>query len=307
MVYNFLVRKTADILPAGFAPAPEARGTDFSPPEAGGRIPRRQWRKLRREARERARLAAKAPLAAEEKPPLLLHTCCAPCSTTAVERLEDRFDLRSFWFNPNIHPAKEYGRRLEENVRYADALAMPFEREETKVKHWFERMRGVERAPEGGERCVRCYEMRLERTADAAAERGIKHFASVMSVSPFKVTAEINRIGNRLAAERGLVFMDEDFGRNDGFQRSLELSDALGLYRQDYCGCVFQAQEVREKRERLARERDEARMAKHLPAAPEADHPERREAFYARPEAVRLVQSGRTLLPEDAPDSLPED
>lgn len=253
------MKKTLDILPAD---SPARVASDAG--EDDSKLSRKALRRKRLEAKQRAEearrdLAASKPVvAAEDKPPLLLHTCCAPCSTSVIEQLEDRFDIRSYWFNPNIQPREEFDRRLEENRRYAQALEMPFAVEETHVKHWFERMKGVERAPEGGERCVRCYEMRLEWTAEAAVKQGIPYVASVMSVSPFKVSREINRIGTALGDEMGFTFVDEDFKKRDGFKRSLELSDALGLYRQDYCGCVFQMREIRERRRERAAERERA-------------------------------------------------
>lgn len=265
------MKRTLDILPAD-SPARAVAEAE----EDTSTLSRRALRRKRLEAKQRAEeerrdLAASKPVVRpEDKPPLLLHTCCAPCSTSVIERLEDRFDIRSYWFNPNIHPRAEYDRRLEENRRYARALEMPFEVQETRVKHWFERMKGVERAPEGGERCVRCYEMRLEWTAEEAARQKIPYVASVMSVSPFKVSREINRIGTALGEELGFTFVDEDFKKRDGFKRSLALSDALGLYRQDYCGCVFQMQEIRERRARNALAREEGLTKSGKPADPAA-------------------------------------
>ena len=145
------------------------------------------------------------------RPGLLLHACCAPCSSATLERLADHFDLTILYYNPNIYPPEEYHRREQE--------------------------------PEKGERCTVCYRLRLEQTARYAAEHGFPWFCTTLSISPMKDPVRINALGEELGKQYGVRFLPSEFRKKDGYKRSLQLSAEYGLYRQDYCGCVFSKQE----------------------------------------------------------------
>jgi predicted adenine nucleotide alpha hydrolase (AANH) superfamily ATPase len=178
---------------------------------------------------------------------ILVHSCCGPCSTAVCERLARDFDITIYFCNPNITDAEEYERRLEAQRRFIDKYnALPeTDRKihlaigEYEPESFFERASGLETEPEGGARCVVCFEMRLERTAEYAALHGFEYFTTTLSVSPHKDYSEIHMIGTRLALKYGLTFYPEDFKKRDGYKRSVELSRAYGLYRQNYCGCEF--------------------------------------------------------------------
>jgi len=176
-------------------------------------------------------------------PRLLLHACCAPCSSAVLERLADHFRITVFYYNPNIATEAEYRHREEEVRRLIalipqrnpiDFLSVGWEPEE------FRRIaRGYEDAPEGGERCFRCYELRLARTAAAAKAGGYDWFATTLSISPLKNADRLNEIGERVGAEWGVAHLPSNFKKKGGYQRSVELSREYGLYRQDFCGCVY--------------------------------------------------------------------
>ncbi len=182
-----------------------------------------------------------------EKPPLLLHICCAPCSTYVVRTLREHFDVVGYFCNPNIHPEAEYALRLREMKRYAENIGLRMIVAEYEVDRWYEAISGTEQEPEGGKRCAICYRFRLERTARFAQEQGIPNFASTLTVSPHKKAAVINPIGRALAEQTGAAFYEADFKKRDGFKISCRMSREAGLYRQDYCGCIFSKQE-RERR-----------------------------------------------------------
>jgi predicted adenine nucleotide alpha hydrolase (AANH) superfamily ATPase len=173
------------------------------------------------------------------KPKLLLHICCGPCSTEVIRRLKDDYEVVGCYYNPNIHPAEEHEKRLME-VQRLSALwrvlvdAVPYEHE-----RFLEAVRGLEAEPEGGRRCEKCYELRLERAARAALESNCTHLATTLTIAPMKKAAVINPIGEAAAARHGLTFIGDDWKKKDGFKHSIELSKELGLYRQDYCGCEF--------------------------------------------------------------------
>ncbi|HNT30726.1 MAG TPA: epoxyqueuosine reductase QueH [bacterium] len=170
---------------------------------------------------------------------LLLHVCCAPCSTTALERLCTEFSVTAFFYNPNIHPAGERKKRIEEFTRLMTEMTIPYFVDDDDERHWFERTQGLEREPEGGARCLVCYKMRLEKTARIAKEAGMDFFATTLTLSPLKKAEVINETGQQLAQHYNLSYYDSNFKKQDGFRRSVELSGEHGLYRQDYCGCVY--------------------------------------------------------------------
>lgn len=175
----------------------------------------------------------------KDRPKLLLHICCGPCATHVIELLRPQYDLTGYFYNPNVHPEEEYGRRLEAMEGYARRIGLPFIVEEYDPDNWFTQVRGLEQEPEGGKRCEVCFRMRLERVADYASQHGFPYFATTLSISPHKSAQTINRIGTELAERHGLRFHAADFKQEDGFKISCQMSKELGLYRQNYCGCVF--------------------------------------------------------------------
>lgn len=170
---------------------------------------------------------------------MVLHICCAPCSTHVVTLLREQFVLTGFFYNPNIEPANEFAHRraaVEEFARQAQlALVQPPYRPE----EWHARIAGLEEEPEGGARCTVCFHLRLEGAAAHAKAKGYEYFGTTLSVSPRKSAKTINRVGAEVAEEHGVRFYAADFKKQHGFTRSIHLSKALGLYRQDYCGCLF--------------------------------------------------------------------
>ena len=178
-----------------------------------------------------------------EVPKLLLHSCCAPCSSYVLEYLSDYFDITIFYYNPNIFPENEYTKRILEQqmliehmpTRYpVSFLAGQYDRE-----RFFEMAKGLEHLPEGQERCFRCYELRLEETARIAKEGGFDYFTTTLSISPLKNADRLNEIGKKIEAKYGVLYLQSDFKKKNGYKRSIELSNEYGLYRQDYCGCEF--------------------------------------------------------------------
>ncbi len=188
-----------------------------------------------------------------EKPRLLLHVCCAPCSTHVLNVLRHDYDVTFHFCDPNIHPEQEYRRRLADAEHFARETATPIIAVEYDPARWFEAVKGLEHEPERGRRCDVCVRLRLECTADWAKRLGFEWFATTLSVSPHKDAQMINRIGAQLAADRGLSFVVADFKKDGGFQKSVALSKQYGLYRQDYCGCVYS---LRERNRRMASRRN---------------------------------------------------
>lgn len=170
---------------------------------------------------------------------LLLHTCCGPCATHCVNELKEGYDLTMYFFNPNIHPYGEYERRLEEAGRVAAEFEVPIIDEEYPVDDWLEMIKGFENDKEGGTRCRLCFVMRLEQVAKHAKENGFDCFTTTMTISPHKDSEKINEIGERMAQKHGVEWVHSDFKEDKGFQKSVELSNKLGLYRQKYCGCFY--------------------------------------------------------------------
>ena len=192
-----------------------------------------------------------AALNAEERPRLLLHACCGPCSSAVLERLCQRFAVTVLYYNPNIWPAAEHDRRRDELARFlqqcgcgAQLVAPPYAPEE-----FYSAVQGLEAEPERGGRCTVCYRLRMEQAARYAAEHGFGWFCTTLSISPHKDAERINQIGRQLEAQYGVRHLPNDFKKRGGYQRSLELSAEYGLYRQDYCGCEFSARRLEEKAE----------------------------------------------------------
>lgn len=181
-----------------------------------------------------------------QAPSLFLHSCCAPCSSYVLEYLCRFFQITVFYFNPNISPSEEYAKRVEEQKRLIEAYNRERKGYEISIvegdyepARFFEMAKGLENCPEGGERCFNCYELRLRETAGRAAEGGFDYFATTLTVSPLKNAQKLNEIGQALSAEYGVSWLPSDFKKKDGYKRSIELSAEYGLYRQNYCGCVY--------------------------------------------------------------------
>ncbi len=187
----------------------------------------------------------------ESKPSLLLHVCCAPCSTTAIERLKETYDLTGFFYNPNIHPAEERTAREQEFSRLLTTWNIPAITGAGDGSEWFEATAGMEEDKEGGPRCLVCYRLRLEATAAEAAKRGISHFATTLTISPQKNATVINAIGTQAGQKFSVTYLTSNFKKQNGFGRSVELSHEHGLYRQNYCGCLYSQRDslLREKKE----------------------------------------------------------
>lgn len=190
--------------------------------------------------------------AAGVRPRLLLHACCAPCSSYTLEYLAAHFDITVLFYNPNIAPAAEYDFRAAELARYiAEApcgAGVKLRVEPYDAAPFFEMARGLEDLPEGGERCKKCYRLRLRETARIAAAEGFDYFCTTLSISPHKDAEALNRIGGELAAACGVPYLFSDFKKKGGYARSIVLSHEYGLYRQNYCGCVY-SKRAAEKRE----------------------------------------------------------
>lgn len=181
------------------------------------------------------------------RPRLLLHSCCAPCSSHVLEMLTATFDITVFYYNPNIAPEAEFLYRAEEQRRLIADLpkqgVMEMIRGEYDAQAFYDLARGLENVPEGGERCTRCFELRLGKTAQLAKEGGFDYFTTTLSISPLKDAQRLNAIGGRLAGEVGVPWLFSDFKKKNGYRRSCELSQEYGLYRQDYCGCIYSKME----------------------------------------------------------------
>ena len=190
-----------------------------------------------------------AEAAGEKRPKLLLHSCCAPCSSACLEILKDVFDITVYYYNPNIDEAEEYEKRKAEQIRFlretgwADFIDCDYD-----CAAFEEIAKGRETCAEGGARCYECYKLRLFKTAERAKTGGFDYFASTLSVSPYKNAAWLNSIGFAAEKELGVKFLPSDFKKKGGYLRSTALSKEYGLYRQNYCGCRFSKCEA-EKRE----------------------------------------------------------
>ena len=185
---------------------------------------------------------------------LLLHVCCAPCSSGCLQELCGLFQVTCFYDNPNISPQAEYVRRAEELERLLTLMPFAIPPRAEIAPYEPERFaaiaRGLEDLPEGGERCTRCYRLRLEAAARKAQAEGYDYFTTTLSVSPYKNAGKLNRIGGELSEKYGVRYLFSDFKKHDGYLRSIRLSAEYGLYRQDYCGCIYsKAQAARRKQE----------------------------------------------------------
>ena len=178
-----------------------------------------------------------------KKPSLLLHVCCAPCSSYVLEYLSDYFDITVYFYNPNISPQSEYTYRYKELLRFVkeSGNAAEIVEGEYEPQRFLEMSEGLESESEGGERCAKCYRLRLSKSGEYAAAKGFDYFTTSLSISPYKNAEKLNTIGGEIAEALGIKYLYSDFKKKIGYKRSIELSKEYGLYRQDYCGCAFSA------------------------------------------------------------------
>lgn len=190
---------------------------------------------------------------AEETPTLLLHSCCAPCSSYCLEYLSQYFKITVFFYNPNLYPQEEYEKRAAEQKRFIRELQtvhkVDFAEGRFEPEKFASVVKGLEQEPEGKARCFACYGLRLGEAAKTALEGGFDYFTTTLSISPLKNAQKLNEIGKELSEKYGIAYLYSDFKKKGGYQRSIELSKQYHLYRQDYCGCVFSFQERQKQKE----------------------------------------------------------
>lgn len=176
-------------------------------------------------------------------PSLLLHSCCAPCSSYVLEYLSQYFSVTVFYYNPNISKKEEYEKRKAEQTRLIGEMKtknkVSFLDCDYNPAEFFDCAKGYENCTEGGERCFRCYRLRLEKTAQTAKNQNFDYFCTTLSISPLKNAQKINEIGFDVESEQGVKWLPSDFKKREGYKRSIELSRQFDLYRQNYCGCVY--------------------------------------------------------------------
>ncbi len=181
-----------------------------------------------------------------KKPTLLLHSCCAPCSSYVLEYLSGFFEITVFYYNPNISPKSEFEKRVSEQKRLLSEMPcaknINFIEGNYNSEKFFALAKNLEDLPEGGERCFLCYNLRLEETASLAKEKNFDYFTTTLSVSPYKNAEKLNSIGKALSEKYKINYLFSDFKKKNGYKRSIELSKIYSLYRQDYCGCTFSKQ-----------------------------------------------------------------
>ena len=194
-----------------------------------------------------------------EKKSLLLHSCCAPCSSAVLEKLQEIFEITVFFYNPNISEDTEYCKRVEEQKRLIEAFNQKNSRCPIKIMEgnydpgeFYKIAKGLENCPEGGERCFRCYALRLEETARTAKENKFDFFTTTLTISPLKNATKLNEIGEEMGAKYEAAFLPSDFKKKEGYKRSIELSKEYDLYRQNFCGCAYsKAESMKDKRQEL--------------------------------------------------------
>lgn len=184
-------------------------------------------------------------------PKLLLHSCCAPCSSYVLEYLSQYFEITVFYYNPNIFPENEYTKRVLEQQMLIENMEtkhpVSFIAGSYDKEKFYAMAKGMEHLKEGGERCFQCYRLRLEQSAELAKTRGFDYYTTTLSISPMKNAEKLNEIGMEIGEKYGISYLQSDFKKKNGYRRSVELSKEYDLYRQDYCGCVYSFQE-RERR-----------------------------------------------------------
>lgn len=197
----------------------------------------------------------KLPEIEEADNKLLLHSCCAPCAGDLMERMQESgIDLTIFFYNPNIHPKKEYEIRKEENIRFAEKLGIPFIDADYDVQNWFKRAKGLEWEPERGERCTKCFDMRFERTALYAYENNFKIISSSLGISRWKNMDQINDSGIRAASNyEGVNYWTYNWRKAGGAARMYEIAKREEFYKQEYCGCIFSLRDSNDWRKQNGR------------------------------------------------------
>ena len=190
-----------------------------------------------------------------EVPSLLLHCCCAPCSTYVLEYLSNYFRITTFYYNPNIFPEEEYQHRVAELKRFSAEFPTKYPVQLLEGNYepakYYAAVKGLEHDPEGGARCLKCFELRLGESAKVAKELGMDYFTTTLTISPMKDAAVLNEIGEKMAEKFGVRHLPSNFKKRNGFLRSTEICKIYGLYRQDFCGCVYSKME-RERAQKAA-------------------------------------------------------
>lgn len=184
-----------------------------------------------------------------EVPKLLLHGCCAPCSSYCLQYLSEYFDITLLYYNPNISPTEEYEKRVAEVEKLIRLMPVKHPIHLIKGRYepqeFYDIAKGLENEPEGGARCFACYELRLREAAKIAAADGYEYFTTTLTISPLKNAAKLNEIGERVGAEYGVKHLPSDFKKNEGYKKSVELSKEYDLYRQSFCGCVYSKEQAK--------------------------------------------------------------
>lgn len=185
----------------------------------------------------------------KEVPRLFLHSCCAPCSSYVLEYLSQYFEITVFYFNPNIAPEEEYRKRVEEQKRLIEQLPalhpIGFAEGRYEPKEFYDKVKGLEKEPEGGARCRVCFALRLEEAARLAAEGGYDYYTTTLSISPLKNAQVLAQVAMEMGEKWGVAWLPSDFKKKEGYKRSIQLSAEYDLYRQNYCGCVFSRQKMK--------------------------------------------------------------
>ncbi len=186
----------------------------------------------------------------KRKPTLLLHACCAPCSSSVLEQLTKYFHITIYFYNPNITSEKEYRKRKEELKRFLSIVYQDIQILDCDYNNeeFLTAVRGLEEENEGGKRCYNCYELRLEKTAGIAKQYNFDYFTTTLSISPYKNSKWLNEIGQKMSEKYHINYLYADFKKKDGYKRSIDLSKQYALYRQDYCGCVYSKMERQRKK-----------------------------------------------------------
>ena len=195
---------------------------------------------------------------------VLMHSCCAPCAGDLMERMiASKIDLTIFFYNPNIHPKKEYEIRKNENIRFAEKLGIPFVDADYDVQNWFARAKGLEYSPERGERCTKCFDMRFERTALYAHENGFKVITSSLGISRWKNMEQINECGIRASKNYdGVNYWTYNWRKAGGAERMYKIAKKEEFYKQEYCGCIFSLRDSNEWR--VSKGRDEIKIGEEF-------------------------------------------
>ena len=186
------------------------------------------------------------------RPSLLLHACCAPCSSYCLEYLAEYFDITVLFYNPNLYPEEEYDKRAKEEEKLIGRMNEKLSESGREIKlavsdfdsrEFYDKIKGLENCKEGGERCLKCFELRLEKAAEYAKKNNFDYFTTTLTISPLKNAEALNQTGERAGEKFSVKHLPSDFKKKGGYQRSIVLSKEYGLYRQNYCGCVFSLRE----------------------------------------------------------------